>query len=137
MPLAKFVESRRSTSSPKQAYIDYATVLLAGSAGRFLGLEMHLAYPKPHLDIQRLERAHLAESAQCIEPETDRAFSIIVGQLHDVHDGDAAATFAAFWSRAIQILPQPNQAHRMAKLFEAIRRRRELKGQEIDDVLKI
>lgn len=50
---------------------------------------------KPRLDVQRLERAHLAEAALCLEPETDRAFSIIVGQLSDLHDGDAAATFAA------------------------------------------
>jgi hypothetical protein len=136
MPLATFVASRRKMSTPNQAYIDYATVLLAGSAGRCLGLEAYLAYPRPHLEMERLQRAYLCEAALCLEPETDRAFSIIVAQLHKLHNGDAATTFDALWSRAIQLLRQPPPHRRLEMVVEAIRQQRVLNAQELVRILQ-
>lgn len=134
-PLADYVKSCGRSAPPGQPYIDYATVLLAGSAGRFLGLEAFLAYPRPHLDVLRLQRAHLAEATLCLEPETDRAFAIIVARLSHLDDGDAETTFASLWGRALQLLRQPDQQRRMAAVVAAFRQRRELQGQEILAIL--
>jgi hypothetical protein len=84
----------------------------------------------------RLKCAHRAEAAMCLEPETDRAFSIIVARLSDLHDGDPFVTFSALWNRAVQQLRQPDQRARIASVVEGICRRRELQGQEILAILR-
>lgn len=135
-PLRQYVQSRPSGRDPLQPYVDFCTVLLAGSAGRLIGLEAYLAYPKPHLDNLRLERAHLAEAGLCLEPETDRAFSIIVGRLEDLHNGDAQVIFNELWRRALHLLRQAPQRARMEALAAAIRQRRVIEGPEIAKILK-
>lgn len=136
-PMDELAEIRRSANrNVRQAYVDYATVLLAGSAGRWLGLERHLAYPRPHADLVRLEQAHLAEAQLCAEPETDRAFAIILARLSDVDDGDAATTFKGLWRRANLVLRRPPCSNHLDRIVDAIRKRRVLDGREVLEIVK-
>lgn len=134
-PLAVYVKSRRNAGDPLQACADYALVLLASSAARFVGLEAHLGYPRPHVDLSRLLRGHLAEAALCVEPETDRAFSIIVGRLAPLDEGDAQATFNNLWRRALQLLKQPPHRQRLDRIAAELQRRRVLEGDDLAEVL--
>jgi hypothetical protein len=43
----------------------------------------------------------------CLEPETDRAYAIIVGRLPDTYGGDADVAFAEIWRSVHRLLLQP------------------------------
>ena len=135
MPLAEFAASRQKGSKALQPYIDYATVLIAGSVGRLIGLESHLAYDRPCAETARLERAFLTEATLCFEPDTDVAFSIIVGWLKNANGGNAAATFGQLWRRALLLLRRSPHHERLALLVEILKRRRELTGDHITAIL--
>lgn len=136
-PLQEYVKFQAGGEDPMLPFVGYATTLLAGSAGRFIGLDAHLAYPRPHIDQDRLKRAHLAEAQMCLEPETDRAFALIVGRLEGMHHGDADETFRHLWGSAHWLLRQPPNNERLARIVNELRRRRTLDGEEIAGLLSV
>ncbi len=135
MPLGEYVGSRKKGSRAVQPYIDYATVLIAGSAGRLLGLESHLAYDHPCVETARLERAYLTEATLCFDPDTDFAFAIVVGWLKNTNGGNAAATFGQLWRRALMLLRRSPHRGQLALLVDALKQRRELTGDHINAIL--
>lgn len=136
MPLTDYVQAYRGAIGVGQAHVDYATTLLAGSVGHWLGLERHLAYSRPQADLGRLEQAHLAEALMCAEPETDRAFAIILGRLNAIDGGDSVATFKRLWRRASQLLRQQPHWEHLERIMEALRERRVLNGREVLEILQ-
>jgi hypothetical protein len=117
------------------AALNYTTVLLSGGVGRVIGLEAYLAYPEPHLEMARLERAYLAEARLCREPETDRAMAIAIGWLRNYNGGNADATFAQLWHRADRLLRTPHHAQRVDRVVRDLKKERILAGDEISRIL--
>lgn len=134
-PLAEFVASQRRGARSVQPYVDYATVLIAGSAGRVLGLEAHLAYGRRCAETARLERAYLVEATLCLDANTDSAYAIIVGWLKRLNGGSAPATIGQLWRRSLLLLRRSPHREQVETLVAALQQRRELSGAEISAIL--
>ena len=135
MSLKEYIEARIGDFDCIDAAVNYVTVLLSGAAGRVIGLEEFMAYPKPHLEMGRLVRAYMAEAHQCLEPETDSALAIIIGWLKNYNGGDAEATFGQLWHQADTLLRTQPHRDRLNRMVIELKKKRILEGDEIQGVL--
>lgn len=135
-PLSHYLRGVKNPSHRAQIAREYATVLLSGTVGRFIGVEHYLAYAFPSIEIVRLERGYLLEARQCIEPETDQAFGIIVGWTKDLNSGNAMLTFGQVWKEALVVLREPSRQAALISLVAALKKKREMYEEDIEAALQ-
>jgi hypothetical protein len=110
---------------------NYVTALLAGSAAVFIRVQDARCHLKRSYGDAGLEAKFLREVWQCLQPESDRALSIVVAWLGAYDDGNAEATTRRLWHRAVRILRQPQHYQQLKTVAQSLTEMRQMTGEEV------
>jgi hypothetical protein len=115
---------------------DYVTVLMAGSVGRLLGLEYYLGTQPGSFDRKLIAHGFMVESTQGRYFESDLAFSLAFAWLKPLDRGDTEKTLRRLWWRANWLLRDPMQYANMVRVVQELRKKGELKSEELSQLIK-
>lgn len=114
---------------------EYLTMLVAGSVGRLIWMEIRRPQCSRAYAGASLEWRCLSEAIDCLERETDRAFAIALGRLKDVDGGVPNACLFRLWQRAKRMLYCPPRRDQVLHLARQLLKVEQMRGEEVHQFL--